>query len=219
MENKTRLHRIEGKGFVPNHRARFKTVTVLVASTLLLAFSGYHTLFGNRELSEFVVYFVVPVGLILLVLRENPLHYGLAPGNWRRGLVYTAGGIVLMAVILSVAARMPAFQSYYGTHGSDSISLRWVLSTGVALFAWEFFFRGFMLFGLEEGLGWYAAIVQAVPFTLVHAGKPELETYACIVGGTLIGLVGLRVRSFYPAFFIHWFIAVALNILVRGGLR
>ena len=202
-----------------NHRVRFKTVTVLVASTLLLAFSGYHTLFGNRELSEVIIYFVIPIGLIVLVLRENPLRYGLYPGDWRRGLVYTGGGIVLMAVILYGAARMPGFRSYYGVHSPDIISLRWVLITGVALFAWEFFFRGFMLFGLEEGLGWYAAIVQAVPFTLAHAGKPELETYACIVGGTLIGLIGLKVRSFYPAFFTHWFITVALTVLVRGGLR
>jgi amino acid transporter len=202
---------------VPNHHARYKTLTVLVASTLLLAFSGYHTLFGNRVLSEFVVYFVVPVGLIVLALRENPLRYGLTLGDWRRGLVYTVGGIALMAIILFVAARMPGFQSYYRAHGPNSLSLRWVLIIGVALFAWEFFFRGFMLFGLEEELGWYAAIVQAVPFTLAHIGKPELETYACIVGGTLIGLVGLQVRSFYPAFFIHWFITVALNILVRGG--
>jgi len=113
---------------------------------------------------------------------------------------------------------MPGFQSYYGVRGPVSTSLRWVLGTGATLFAWEFFFRGFMLFGLEGELGWYAAIVQAVPFTLAHVGKPELETYSCIVGGTLIGLIGLRVRSFYPAFFIHWFIAVALDILVRGGL-
>jgi len=208
-----------GEGFVPNYHARFKTVTVLVTSTLILAFSGYHTLFGNRVLSEFVVYFIVPLGLIVLVLRENPLRYGLKPGDWRRGLAYTAGGVVLMAVIIPLAARMSGFQSYYGARGPDIISLKWVLSTGAALFAWEFFFRGFMLFGLEEGLGWYAAIVQAVPFTLAHIGKPELETYACIVGGTLIGLVGLRVRSFYPAFFIHWFITVTLEIVVRGGWR
>ncbi|MCR4407169.1 MAG: CPBP family intramembrane metalloprotease [Anaerolineae bacterium] len=202
-----------------NHRARFKTGAVLVATTLLLAFSGYHTLFDNRELSEVIVYFIIPIGIIVLIFRENPLHYGLGLGDWRSGLAYTTGGIVLMAGILSVAARMPGFQSYYGARGPDSISLRWVMVNGVALFAWEFFFRGFMLFGLEEGLGWYAAIVQAVPFTLAHIGKPELETYACIVGGTLIGLIGLKVRSFYPAFFIHWFIAVALNVLVRGGLQ
>jgi membrane protease YdiL (CAAX protease family) len=202
-----------------NRRARFKTVTVLVASTLLLAFSGYHTLFGNRELSEVIIYFVAPVGLIVLVIRENPLRYGLGLGDWRRGLAYTVTGIALMAVLVLGAARMPGFQSYYGVRSPDSISLKWILGTGVALFAWEFFFRGFMLFGLEEELGWYAAIVQAVPFTLAHIGKPELETYACIVGGTLIGLVGLQVRSFYPAFFVHWFITVALNVLVRGGLR
>ena len=83
---------------MPNYHARFKTVTVLVTSTLILAFSGYHTLFGNRVLSEFVVYFIVPLGLIVLILRENPLRYGLKPGDWRRGLAYTAGGVVLIKV-------------------------------------------------------------------------------------------------------------------------
>lgn len=201
-----------------SNRARFKTVVVLTSSTLLLAFSSYHTLFGRRELSEIILYLFIPLGFIVFVLGENPLHYGLGLGDWRRGAVYTLGCIALMAVIIPLAARAPGFQSYYGAFGPEGMSLRWVLSTGATLFAWEFFFRGFMLFGLEEELGWYAAIVQAVPFTLAHIGKPELETYACIVGGSLIGLIGLKVRSFYPAFFTHWFISVTLEVLIRGGL-
>jgi len=74
----------------------------------------------------------------------------------------------------------------------------------LGMFAWEFLFRGYMLFGLEKSIGKSAIFVQAIPFVLLHLGKPFLETLACIPGGFILGYVAYRTRSFLPCFIIHF---------------
>ena len=43
--------------------------------------------------------------------------------------------------------------------------------------AWELFFRGFLLFGLYRRIGQFAIYVTAMPFMLLHLGKPEAEVF------------------------------------------
>jgi membrane protease YdiL (CAAX protease family) len=43
-----------------------------------------------------------------------------------------------------------------------------------------------MLFGLEKSIGKSAIFVQAIPFVLLHLGKPFLETLACIPGALFL---------------------------------
>src|SRR3972149_3352041 len=64
------------------------------------------------------------------------------------------------------------------------------------LIGWEFFFRGFLLFGLMRLMGPTAVVAQAVPFALAHLGKPEAETLSPIFGGTLFAWVAWRRFSF-----------------------
>jgi membrane protease YdiL (CAAX protease family) len=78
------------------------------------------------------------------------------------------------------------------------------------MFAWEFLFRGYMLFGLEKSIGKSAIFVQAIPFVLLHFGKPFLEMLACIPGGFVLGYVSYRTRSFLPCFIIHFGIYVMM---------
>jgi len=73
-----------------------------------------------------------------------------------------------------------------------------------------------LLFALYPVCGPYAIILQAIPFTIAHFGKPELETLSCIFGGSAFGYVAWRTRSFLYPFLIHWFIAT-LTIFVASG--
>ena len=87
------------------------------------------------------------------------------------------------------------------------------------MFGWEFLHRGWLLFGLEEKLGRWAVLATAVPFTLLHTGKPELEAYASFVAGMALGWLALRSRSFLPAALLHWAVAFTLDVLlvISGG--
>lgn len=85
------------------------------------------------------------------------------------------------------------------------------------MFAWEFIWRGFMLFGLEKKFGYYSVLIQMIPFVILHNGKPFLETFGAIFGGIALGILALRTRSFYYCVIIH--IGVMYSIDVISSLR
>jgi membrane protease YdiL (CAAX protease family) len=97
------------------------------------------------------------------------------------------------------------------------------LTMGCYFFCWEFYFRGFLLFGLAKSrfVGpWTAIILQTIPFVIMHwspvpgASKPPIEILGAALGGPLLGYLALRTRSFYYGFLIHWLMAMALDIAV-----
>jgi membrane protease YdiL (CAAX protease family) len=55
---------------------------------------------------------------------------------------------------------------------------------------WEFFFRGYMQFGLRRRLGdWNAILIQTLASCLLHIGKPDTEIFSSILGGIVWGMV------------------------------
>ncbi len=199
-----------------------KATVALVAVTVVVSVGHYRSpLLPTSLTNDTLLYLGVPLAVILLVFRQSPLDYGLRPGNWREGLAWPAGGIALMAVVALLFALNGDFQTFYVKYfavrnpggGLDA----WALRSGVQMFAWEFLFRGFLLFALIDAFGPRAILIQAVPFALAHLGKPEWETYTSIAGGLLSGWMTYRVRSFYPAWLIHWALIVALNFFITGS--
>ncbi len=91
------------------------------------------------------------------------------------------------------------------------------LSYGMYLFFWEFFFRGYLLFGLARSINWWAVIVQAAAFCLLHAGKPILEIIASFGAGIILGIIALNAKSFIPCFVLHWAASITLDLLVIAG--
>lgn len=185
-----------------------RAAVILVSSTLLLVASHYHRVLGDDTLSAFVFYFLMPMCIILLVLREDPRRYGLRLGNWRKGALFTVIGIIFMAVVIAGLAQLEEFQSYYGLgsfHAPQGRSvIEFALRQLVYMFSWEFMFRGFLLFGLRERLGSLAVWIQAIPFAIMHLGKPELETLSTIFGGAAFGYIDLESESVLPSVIIHW---------------
>ena len=154
--------------------------------------------------------------IIIFLFRESPKDFGFQLGNWRVGLMWTLIGCVGMAIILWFLARTPAMQAYYVKKAPETVGrLLWL--NGVELFAWEFMWRGFMLFALARYLGPGPAIlIQAIPFAFMHLGKPEVETLSTIFGGFAFGFIAWQSQSFVYPWLIHWFIA-SFTMLVATG--
>ncbi len=188
-------------------RFDLKITLVIILGTLLPLVDRYgHTVFSVRAYDRFLYYFVVPAVVIVVIFRERLQDYGFRWGNWKEGLAWTVAGCAAMAVVLSVVARRPEMIAYYQLKSASGF-WREVWESGIDLFAWEFIWRGFMLFALARVTGPGLAIwLQAVPFTFAHLGKPEIETMSCIFGGAGFGLVAWRTRSFVYPFIIHTFI-------------
>ncbi len=202
----------------PAHR---QAAIALLSISIVLSVDHYRDFFPLPVLDDVLLYMVVPMLVIVLVLRRSPLDFGLRAGRWREGLVWAAGGVLLMVGVAWFFVQLPPFRPYYGDYyavrnpGGDV----WtgVALSGLQMFAWEFLFRGFLLFALSDLLGPYAIWVQMVPFAVAHFGKPEWETYASIPGGLLSGWIAYRVGSFFPCWLIHWALAVAMGILLGGA--
>ena len=197
-------------------RMDWRAAVAVVVSTLLLTVDEYHVLWGNVLLMRTILYLIIPLLLILLLFRESPARYGFRLGDWKAGLLLTLTGCAGLAVTMLFVARTSAFRAYYDV--APRSGLPFWLADGVELLGWEFFFRGFLLFALYRACGPLALLLQAVPFTMAHFGKPELETLSCIFGGTAYGYVAWRTRSFIYPFLIHWFLAVFTALVASGRL-
>jgi uncharacterized protein len=191
----------------------WKIVTVTILSTLLLLFDYYYRFTPSKYLDRFLLYFVVPLLVVLLVFREHPRQYGFTFGDWKPGISITLLACLLMTPILYLLAQNnPGMRSYYSPYLSG---LPW--TTFLDLFGWEFFFRGFILFAYARKFGHEALWLQAVPFALAHVSKPDIETLSTIFGGFVFGWVAWRTKSFIYPFLIHWFIGTFV-ILVAAGV-
>jgi membrane protease YdiL (CAAX protease family) len=178
-------------------------IAVVGISTLVLILERYYPLnIDFPRATELIYYLLIPLAAGWLLFRDKPQDYGIRIGRWKSSIILTAVCLAAMALILYGTGKMPEFSSYYQMHDIDWPEL--LLSAALYMFAWEFLFRGYMLFGLEKSIGRNAIFVQTIPFVLLHLGKPFLETLFCIPGGFVLGYVAYRTRSFLPCFIIHF---------------
>jgi membrane protease YdiL (CAAX protease family) len=188
-----------------NQPFRWKPTISVIVSTLALVVFNYQAVIPNQMYSGLLLFLILPLLVILFVFREKPARYGMQIGDWRKGLMFTAAGCVFVIVILWIAIDLPGISPYYAARAQGE--LPYVLRNAIDLLDWEFFFRGFILFSLVEICGPYAILLQAVPFTLAHFGKPYIETASCIFGGTAFGYIAWKTRSFVYPYLIHLFLA------------
>ncbi len=206
---------------------RAPATIILVVATALLTLAYYHgnfdwlapraRLFGWFGFN-FVCLFVVPAVLWRVVLGRRLSELGLQLGDLRQTLRYAAlFGAVAIPVIV-VASRWDAFQAYYPRYpwAREDWRLLLLAQSGwfVYFFAWEFFFRGFLLFALEERIGALAIVVQTVPFVMMHFPKPEGESIAAIFAGLALGWMAYRTRSCLGPWLLHWVCSAAMACAV-----
>jgi membrane protease YdiL (CAAX protease family) len=180
-------------------------IVIVAAATLFIVLHEYHPI-QNEWLSVFLYYGVFPILVIIIVLRKNPLDFGLRWGSPKIWWLYVGVTCVIAAAILYASSFSTSLQDYY--RQADFNLFTYFLSQCMSLSASEFMYRGFLLFGLKEKFQEGSILLQMIPFVLLHLGKPELETISTIITGILFGYIAYRGKSFWPAFIIHLFINV-----------
>ncbi|MCB8987517.1 MAG: hypothetical protein H6661_07195 [Ardenticatenaceae bacterium] len=158
-----------------------KLTFIVIFCTVVPMLDYYgHRLTGNKAYDRFILYFILPMLVILVLFRQPASDYGFKLGNWRAGLLWTLGACLVMALILWFVARTPAMQAYYQARAPKGLP-RLIWLNGVELFAWEFIWRGTMLYGPAWviGLGQPSLSIQAVP-RLRAPGQTRSETLTTI---------------------------------------
>jgi membrane protease YdiL (CAAX protease family) len=193
--------------------ARIVQIVILATLVLILAFNNR---FVQGEYDRFVLEFIIPLAWILAVWREDPRRFGLTLGDWRLGIPVAVGGILTMALIIWFLGRLPDFRAYYTDTVGGRPMWRLVIDTGIDIFAWEFFFRGWMLWSLGRKFGTDAIWLQIVPFALMHVWKPEIEQLSTVIGGAFFGLLAWRTKSFLYGWLLHWFMLTWVLMVAAG---
>lgn len=212
---------LDSRGLVP------RTLAVLggAVAWLPLAWGAWAT-GADATLAARPLMVLVPATLsaLMAVLLSGSVgvdlgRWGAGAGDWKwwgprtAGLVILTIGLVVLWVALDPAMR--AHHPFYEPARTDVREL-WglVLCMGLYMVAWEFFFRGFLLFGVARTAGpVHAVLFQALPFYLMHRVSPESEFVMSFVGGALLAVFCWRARSFWPAFVLHWVLNASVQVV------
>jgi membrane protease YdiL (CAAX protease family) len=172
-----------------------------------------------------LAYFIIPALVVKLVFKARLRDYGLRPAGarnylWLWGLCYLP-----MAAIIVVVSLRGDFASYYPFYHQARRSwfdlVSWELLYAAQFFSLEFFFRGFFLNACKHAMGSYAIFAMAVPYCMIHYGKPWPEAMSAIFAGIFLGTLAFKSGSIWVGFLIHESVALTMDVValvVTGGL-
>ncbi len=175
-----------------------------------------------RFLSCLVLFGVVPAVLGLVVFRKPMGQWGVTLGRRRRTAMWVAVSLPAFIAMGALSATMPELRRVYPINPLASMSMAAFAAHAATylLFylGWEFFFRGFLLFGLEKELGAAnAVLIQATMSAMLHIGDPAGEAFGGFAGGILWGVAALRTRSLLPGLVGHAALGLSLDWFLCFG--
>jgi len=171
-----------------------------------------------------VLYLPLPMLLVTLVFRHRLRDYGLTLALKKQNLALYGAMLLIMAPIVFYVSTRTDFLSIYPFYRGAPLAplgavLAWEAAYGLQFVALEFFFRGFLVLGLERYIGRYAVWVAVVPYCMIHYHKPPLEAFAAIVAGIVLGEVARRTRSILGGVLVHLSVALSMDALAINRLR
>lgn len=181
---------------------------------------------GVRNVGWAVILYALVPGALLLLTGDSLREAGLRLGDPGYGL---RAWIVVSAIFVPVmyaGAGDPAVQATYPWAGtwvgaSPANLATWLAISFWFYFAFELFFRGFIVRAIAPHWGVGAAIwVQAFAATAAHFGKPLPETLAALPASLLFGLMAVRSRSILYNVLLHFVIGASTDLfaLYHQGL-
>ena len=146
-------------------------------------------------------------------LRDTGLGWAAQSGFlW----VFALSFMIIVPLLLWAATResyqmvYPFFQ--FARYGPGFLLFWWFLY-GLYYIGVEYFFRGFLIFGLHPKIGATAVLFSMMPYVMIHYTKPPSEAAGSIIAGILLGYMSLRSGSIWGGFLLHWLVGIAMDAL------
>ena len=163
------------------------------------------------HLSAVVVLMLAPLLLCLVLEGWKPTELGLSVRGAKREFLLVLGLWLAFLPIVWWFSDTPGFARTYPrlpqARGDMSLLIAYDAAYLVKWIAWEFFFRGFMLFGFKKDFGTRAVLISTIPFVLMHFGKPQPEVYGSLFAGLILCKIALSSNSIWPGVLLHWLVA------------
>ncbi len=205
--------------------------------TVAFGFMSYHfisksknlenkltTKFGKQKAMSYVVYFhrflgflffgILPFLVLSIFSSKNIEFYGVNFNNLSNSLYWLLGFSVPLISM-----------NYFNSKKQDNLELypqirtpKWnvnilvisSLTWGVYLFAYEFMFRGFLLFVSLQYMGtWSAIALNMAIYALVHVPKGIKEAVGALPLGIVLCIITIQTQSMLFAFLIHLVLALS----------
>lgn len=133
---------------------------------------------------------------------------------WRRTYLLLFAAIFPAVFVLSYTESFQATYPFYrGASRSIADMALWEAHYLATFAVVEFFFRGYLLFGLRRHLGSLTIFVSMVPYCMIHVLKPTSEALGSIVAGILLGTLALRTGTIWSGVLLHVSVALAMDLL------
>ncbi len=191
----------------------FITTAANTKEKFIQHYSQSHLIFFQR-FTGVCFYGLVPVVVVLVFLTKDLEDYGL---NFSFQMVMLhwiliLGGILLLTVLLT--AQKPENLKQYPQIRQKQWSLQLLifsaLSWVVYLLAYEFTFRGFLLFASVRAIGvWPAIGLNAAIYSLVHVPKGAREAAGSIPLGIVLSFATLQTGNIIIPFTVHCILALS----------
>ncbi|MEO5940472.1 MAG: type II CAAX endopeptidase family protein [Candidatus Limnocylindrales bacterium] len=167
-----------------------------------------------QAISRVILFFLVPLVIVVLGFRDRPGRYGLRLGDWRWGLGLAVAGCVVMTPIVLLLAGAPDFRAYYAPSNDPLPSL--LATNGMDLISTEFIYRGFLMLCLARVFGPIGLVIALFPFTFTHLTKPEAELLSTFAGGAVYGWLTWRTGSILWGALAHVYIVTLVIVLAAA---
>ncbi len=161
---------------------------------------------------------IIPAIIGLTILSKTPADFGMKTGNALITLYWIAGLAAVIIPMNLIFARKPDNIKTYPQIRTREWDMRLVLANTLSwmayLLAYEYLFRGFLLFSClpaeasaqagESTLGaWPAIAINTAIYAFVHIPKGIKETLGAIPFGILLCIITLNTGTIWVAFFAH----------------
>jgi membrane protease YdiL (CAAX protease family) len=184
---------------------RFKNRTVHPDNTLSVLL---------QRITGVFLYGFVPVVLIIFVFKNPASSYGFEMKN---SLITGITVLVLLFIVVPLSlftSRSPGNLAFYPQIREKEWNLSLLIVSAASwiayLLAYEYMYRGFLLFSCYHAFGtWPAVIINTSLYSLTHLVKNKREGVGAFFIGIILCLLVLHIGSIWIAFYVHVIMALS----------
>lgn len=171
--------------------------------------------------STILLFLILPMLLVRYGFRISLRDYGWRWSLDTKALTLYLGLYLVVLPFVIYASTRPEFRQVYpfyrgASFGAPDKLLLWEVAYLTQFLALEFFFRGFLVIGLERYIGRLSVWVAVVPYCMLHFHKPVLEAAGAIVAGLILGELARRTRTIFGGVMVHAGVALTMDMLALG---
>ena len=167
-----------------------------------------------EKLLGFLFFGIIPLAVVFVIFNDRLQTFGISDENILLSIYWITGLSPVLIILSYFNSKTKENLKRYPQIRTSKWDLKLLVISALSWFlyllAYEFMFRGFLLFISEKNLGiWLAIIINIVVYSLAHLPKGVKETVGAIPLGLVLCLISLQTGNIWASFFLHLVLALS----------